>query len=446
MEKQKYTYKPPSGLSSKKIFLLVGIPVAIGLAIVILLKMESFFYEKKQGLIANKSLTTEQKEKYKEQEIINKQLNANINLGIIVEYVSIDSPAEKAGLKRTDIITEYNGIKVRDMIEYGNAKEQFLSKTDTDKITLTVIREGKPIKVSVPKGRIGIEIHDWSPTMEKLFQMRSAKEFEQMQEVITDAEKKDFLSANQLLMAKIIAIKDRNPKAEQLKQIDEWIQKLIENTNKMDFVVVAMDYFYTKGAYYPASILFQHSLKFQENPYAELNLSYCYAVLGKFEESEALVESVMSRYKDNIGYEAYHTALFSKGRIAIGRKDYQKAVKHFDEAFKYSGNPGQDFACMSLLLVSSALTKKKEILEQSQAKCKELGKEEFTRRISPYVDSLEAYIVAENNPEAARQIAKKWMDNIPMRGKIGKHWDFLLESKPIVENWEKLMEELKNKS
>ncbi|MFY9221882.1 MAG: PDZ domain-containing protein [Blastocatellia bacterium] len=446
MEKQKYTYKPPSGLSSKKVFLLIGIPVVIGVAIISLLKMESFFYEKKQDLIANKVLTTEQKEKYKEQEIMNKQLSADVKSGVIIEYIQPDSIAEKGGLKRKDIITEYNGIKVRDTIEYGKAKDQFLNKTDVDKITLTFIREGKPITVSVAKGGIGIEINDWSPLMDSLFEMMYRKDFEQMKETIADAEKNNALSPAQLLIAKIITIKDKNSTSEDLKKIEECLQKLIESIDKEDSADVALDYFYTKGVYYPASVLFQHFLKFQQNPYVELNLSYCYAVLGKFEEAERLVESVMKKYQDNIADRGYHTALFTKGRIAIGRKDYQTARKHFDKAFEYSSNPKEDFACMSLLLVSSALTKKKELFEQSHAKCKELGNKEFDKRISPYVDSLEAYIIVENNPEAALQIAKKWIDNIPMRGKIGKHWDFLLEAEPIVENWEKLIEGLKNKS
>lgn len=446
MEKQKYTYKPPTILSSKKIFLLIGIPVVIGIAIIILLKMESFFYEKKQDLIANKVLTTEQKEKYKEQEIINKQLNADVKSGVIIEYIQPNSIAEKGGLKRKDIITEYNGIKVRDTIEYGKAREQLLDKTDLNKITLTFVREGKPITISVAKGGIGIEIKDWSPVMESLFEMMYRKDFEQMQETIADAEKNDVLSPAQLLIAKIIAIKDRNSKSQDLKKIEELLQKLIESIDKEDSASLASDYFYTKGVYYPASVLFEHFLKFQQNPYVELNLSYCYAVLGKFEEAEHLVESVMKRYQDNIASPGYHTALFTKGRVAIGQKDYKTAIKHFDKAFEYSSNPKEDFACMNLLLISSALTKKKELLEQSRAKCKELGKEEFDKRISPYIDSLEAYVVAENNPEAARQIAKKWIDNIPMRGKIGKHWDFLLEAEPIVENWGKLIEGLKNKS
>lgn len=243
--------------------------------------MENFFYEKKQGLIANKSLTTEQKEKYKEQEIINKQLNSDVKSGVMIEYIQPNSTAEKAGLKIKDIITEYNGIKVRDTTEYGKARDHFLAKTDINKLTLTFIREGKPITVSVVKGPMGIETKDWSPLMESLFEMMYREDSEQMQETIADAEKNDVLSPTQLLIAKIIAIKDRNSiakiiatkdrnsRSQDLEKIEELLQKLIESIDKEDSASLALDYFYTKGVYYPAYVLFQHFLKFQQNPYVD---------------------------------------------------------------------------------------------------------------------------------------------------------------------------------
>lgn len=70
----------------------------------------------------------------------------NLPEGIYVAGVGEFTPAEKAGLKIGDIITEFNGTKVKTTAEFNKLKEK---SNENDVINLTVIRDGKQIKVPV---------------------------------------------------------------------------------------------------------------------------------------------------------------------------------------------------------------------------------------------------------------------------------------------------------
>lgn len=70
----------------------------------------------------------------------------NLPEGIYVAGVGEFSPGEKAGLKIGDIITEYNGTKVKTTAELNKLKEK---ANENEVINLTVIRDGKQIVVPV---------------------------------------------------------------------------------------------------------------------------------------------------------------------------------------------------------------------------------------------------------------------------------------------------------
>ncbi len=69
--------------------------------------------------------------------------------GVLVNEVMPGTPAEKAGMKAGDIITEYDGKKVTDM--QGLRRIVAMTKPET-KVSLTVWREGKTEKLSVTIG------------------------------------------------------------------------------------------------------------------------------------------------------------------------------------------------------------------------------------------------------------------------------------------------------
>jgi serine protease Do len=74
--------------------------------------------------------------------------------GILISEVMKDSPGEKAGLKRGDVIKEIKGRPITDMASFRN--EVAMTAPGT-KIELTIVREGKEEKVTVTIEKLSAE-------------------------------------------------------------------------------------------------------------------------------------------------------------------------------------------------------------------------------------------------------------------------------------------------
>lgn len=70
----------------------------------------------------------------------------NLEEGIYIQGISEFSPAEKAGLRIGDLITEYNGTRVKTVAELNELKSK---AKENDVVNLTVLRDGKKINVSL---------------------------------------------------------------------------------------------------------------------------------------------------------------------------------------------------------------------------------------------------------------------------------------------------------
>ena len=70
----------------------------------------------------------------------------NVPLGIYVEQVEKDSPAEKAGLQKADIITKIEGKEVKSVNELNKIKYTY---NIGDTVKLTVVRNNEEMEVSI---------------------------------------------------------------------------------------------------------------------------------------------------------------------------------------------------------------------------------------------------------------------------------------------------------
>jgi len=66
--------------------------------------------------------------------------------GVIVQNVMKDSPAERAGLHRNDVITDFDGVKVKDLQKFRlRVAEQAVGR----RVPVKVLRDGKPVNLTV---------------------------------------------------------------------------------------------------------------------------------------------------------------------------------------------------------------------------------------------------------------------------------------------------------
>ena len=76
-----------------------------------------------------------------------KEFNLKEDRGALVGDVTEESPAEKAGLRRGDVITEFNG---REVDEPSNLINMVANTPPGGEVKLRRLRDGKPIPIRVP--------------------------------------------------------------------------------------------------------------------------------------------------------------------------------------------------------------------------------------------------------------------------------------------------------
>lgn len=87
--------------------------------------------------------------------------------GVVVEDVDPDSPAEKAGIKRSDVITEFDGERVRSARQF----ERLVQETPPGRsVKATVTREGqrRDVQITPGEGRGGAMVFDADRMRERL--------------------------------------------------------------------------------------------------------------------------------------------------------------------------------------------------------------------------------------------------------------------------------------
>ena len=70
------------------------------------------------------------------------------------------SPAEKAGIKRGDIILDYNGRKVDDV---GNLRNMVAQSKVGEQVPMTIMRSGKEYAINVMTTELPKDAADTSP-------------------------------------------------------------------------------------------------------------------------------------------------------------------------------------------------------------------------------------------------------------------------------------------
>jgi serine protease Do len=92
-----------------------------------------------------------------------KQLNLKNENGVLVGDVVEDSPAEKAGIERGDVILEFDGKKTDDVITLRNMVATTLPNKE---VTIKLIRNEKPITVNVKITEMSADVQRLSKTFE----------------------------------------------------------------------------------------------------------------------------------------------------------------------------------------------------------------------------------------------------------------------------------------
>jgi S1-C subfamily serine protease len=101
--------------------------------------------------------------------------------GVVITDIDADSPAEKAGLKRTDVILAINGHAISSWEELRLLVAQIMPDA---KASLQVVRDGKPRTIDVTLGKVvdnpneliaGVDVVTLTPEMRRRLGIRDAR-------------------------------------------------------------------------------------------------------------------------------------------------------------------------------------------------------------------------------------------------------------------------------
>ena len=158
------------------------------------------------------------------------QFNLKTDEGILVADVMEDGPAEKAGLQRGDVITEFDGKKVKDITTLRN----MVADTVPDKeVTIRLIRDGKPVTVQVKIAEMPAETQKLSKAFAN--QLKGVTV-----ENMTPSLKKDLNISKRISGVVVTDISEDSPAAGVLRTDDvimEINKKNIRNINDYEAVV-----------------------------------------------------------------------------------------------------------------------------------------------------------------------------------------------------------------
>lgn len=124
--------------------------------------------------------------------------------GVVITHVAADSPARQAGLRASDVVTQFNGSLIRDPTAM---QSQIAAMKPGSRVSLVVVRDGKPANVTVQLGTRPVQ----KPTPEKKEEKQAVVETLGMavQDLTPElAEKLDYQGQTGVV---ILAVEDNSP-------------------------------------------------------------------------------------------------------------------------------------------------------------------------------------------------------------------------------------------
>jgi serine protease Do len=180
---------------------------------------------------------------------LSKHFDIKAEKGVLISDVVEDSPAEKAGLRRGDLIVKYDGREVKDTY---NLRNMAASTPPGNNVDVVILRDGKektlPVKIGELPGKYmastaieesamrGVTVKEITPEIRDQLNIS-----EKVQGVIVSSIEPDSSAYGVLIQGDIIQEVNRKP----VRSIDEYNEAMSKRDSKRDILLLV----YRKGSY-----------------------------------------------------------------------------------------------------------------------------------------------------------------------------------------------------
>jgi tetratricopeptide (TPR) repeat protein len=203
------------------------------------------------------------------------------------------------------------------------------------------------------------------------------------------------------------------------------------------------DLLYNKR-YRAGAAIFERYLKITKvDVSTELNLASCYTELGRYDDAETLITTVLARpVGDDNAPSVYGLSVLSniRGRIEMGHRQYERAQERFLAALEHY--PDDPYYALAFLYCATQREAKGEKPGEFETAYKTVSARSGAMEalMAYHIDALRAFLLVKHNrKQEASALVWKWKDSADAKRYIPIFWARFPEGSNIIDNWNSLL-------
>jgi hypothetical protein len=385
------------------------------------------------GAVALGHMSFGQQSKEDFDRLVQRQEDAQILSGLLVEDVPLISTANRVGLRGGDIIINYNGERVTDFRTFRAAIDRFDSR-DVRSITLTVMRAGAPVEITAPPGLLGFDSRDWGWVTNRIFELVGKDRTDDAVSMLATIDPA-MLSEAGFLKSKIVILDDNDALDEQRNQFISRLMPLVTD----DPACLGCD-FMGAGRNKAAAVFLTKAI--EANP-ADIssreNLVAAYTNLREYDEAGKVIDDIVANHSTEMNDYGWHVLLRHRGEVYQSRHNEAAAAADYKKAIELDTDPhSNDTNLLIRYLLALARLKNLARFEEGVTLCNKHATESYSVR--PYDrDALRAYVLLANGNEAgARAAVQKWRNDADAQKWFKHYWGDFPEASDVMDVWMRL--------
>jgi hypothetical protein len=360
-----------------------------------------------------------------------RQKEAGVPSGFLLEHIKLVSKANWYRLKPGDIVIKYGNDIVADGKSFEEARNRRIA-ADISTVTLTVMRNGRPLQLDVPVGRLGFDGRNWTYLLDRILYLVRHNQIPQAQQLVTEAEANHSLSPEDLLIAKLHLIPEKD--SSQAPMRDKLVANLASHLT-VERIDVTLHTFFESEQFGVVAALLK---RVKASTVTKQGYGAMFAAMqGNLDDAERSVNHIIETQGASLSPSGTVFVFNIKGYIHEMRGQFERSAEAFHQALQSAPEYSDERLRLHLLL-SVAKSADAVRFEQTAAYCFSHPGEGFADRKTE-VDALRAYVLATtNHQDAARTVMKRWKDDREAQRRMREYWSAAPGGETIVSTWDEL--------
>jgi tetratricopeptide (TPR) repeat protein len=386
------------------------------------------------GAVALRRMSFAQQTKEEFKRLVERQEDAQVLAGVLVENVPLLSTANRVGLRGGDIITNYDGERITDDRTFRASLDRFAAGPPRS-INLTVMRAGAPVELTAPSGSLGFKGKDWAWVPNRIFELVGKDRVDDAVEMLSTIDPA-MVSEAGYLKSQIVILDDNDALDEQRNQL---ISRLMPLVSKEDPACLGCEF---KGAGRNKAAAVFLAKAVEANP-ADIssreNLAAAYTQMRHYDEAGRVIDDIVAHHSSEMSDWGWHVLLRQRGEVYLSRHNQAAAAADFRKSLELDTNANNDDTGLLLqYLFALATLKDLDNFEKGVALCNRHATEKYSARAYDR-DGLRAYILLANgNEAAARAAVQKWRNDKEAKRHFESYWGEFPDASDVMDAWIRL--------